>query len=90
MKSILDALWESYQNDHPFMDSEEEKRLVAQLASYEAARKDATDEKKEVEEKISECWAALCSLSERRAFRVGVRFAAMLFREVFSGEGKDS
>ena len=48
------------------------------------------EEQKEIAQRMEDCWEERCRMIEREAFEDGFRFAAMLFREVFSGEGKDS
>ena len=88
MRSILDELWESYRGNHPFMEDEEEKRAVAQLAECGRELKAMSEAQRETVEKMGECWAELCSISEKEAFREGVRFAAMLWNEVFSQGSK--
>jgi hypothetical protein len=89
MTSILDELWESYRDNHPFMENEEEKRVVAQLAECGSELKSMSEVQRATAEKMGDCWAELCSISEREAFRVGFRFAAMLWNEVFSQERKE-
>ena len=88
MQKLWNELWKVYRADHPRIESEEEKRLIARLDEYEAAQDGFSAEQKELVQRIEDCWAERCIIEEREAFYDGVRFAAMLWNEVFSGEGK--
>ena len=88
MKNLLHELWEVYRADHPFLESEEEKNLMARLEECEAALDSLNGEQRKTVNEIQSCWEELCRIAERDAFREGVRFAAMLWNEVFSQGSK--
>ncbi len=83
MKQILKKLWETYQTDHAFTVSDEEKELMAMLVAYEDKQTTMTEEQKVLVQSIEECWSQMCAVSEQEAFIKGVRFAMMFVVDVF-------
>jgi len=80
---ILKELWKTYQTDHAFTVSDEEKELMAMLVAYEDKQTTMTEEQKALVQSIEECWSQMCAVSEREAFIKGVRFAMMFVVDVF-------
>ena len=89
MKKLFESLWNAYREDYPIVESEEEKRLIAQLEECESVWIGWNEEQKRIVQRIEDCWEERCCIIEKEAFEDGFRFATLLWNEVFFQGSKE-